>query len=124
MTDTHIEITGDTASVVDRDGNVLGQYNSVIDAVAAQTLHGGEGNSGAFDMTGMPEGTPIPSNDGPHRGPDFHDDRTPSVTFGGAAGHITTPGYGQSSSALNPTDLPPSAPLTHPVWKWPRDVNP
>lgn len=60
----------------------------------------------------------------------------PTLT-GGAAGGIQTPGYTKTNTmpmiqvweadpnaTLNPIDLQPSATLTHPVWKYPHDVNP
>lgn len=145
-------------------GRVVGEFNHVIDATHALGLYGGEGASGAYDdMDSMPDGTPVPDNDGPHMGPDFHDDRTPGIsTFaqaygvdpelsGGAAGAITTPQYtkvnttpftqhwtqDEPASPANignpeanplatssPFDNQTYSPLTHPVWKYPHDVNP
>ena len=141
-------------------GRVVGQFNHVIDATHALHGYGGEGASGAYDdVSSMPDGTPVPANDGPHLGPDFHDPRTPGIaTFaqaydedpgltGGAAGSITTPGYTQPNTTpvtqhwtqgepaapanipteanplatTSPFDLPPTAPLTHPVWTYPFD---
>lgn len=158
---------GTPVSLQDSDGNVLGRYAQVIDAYHAKALHNTPaqaGASGAYDdMDSMPDGTPVPDNDGPHMGPDFHDDRTPSIsTFagaygvdpelsGGAAGAITTPQYtkvnttpftqhwtqDEPASPANignpeanplatssPFDNQTYSPLTHPVWKYPHDVNP
>lgn len=141
---------GVPVSLVDgSSGRVVGQYANVIDATHALHSYGGEGASGAYDdMDAVPDGTPVPANDGPHYGPDFHDDRTPGIsTFagaygedpsltGGAAGSITTPGHikpnttpqiqvweAEPNATLNPTDLQPSAPVTHPKWMWPHDPN-
>jgi hypothetical protein len=130
-------------------GRVIGQFSHVIDAAHAVGLYGGEGASGAYDnATGVPPGSvPHPGTTATDAPSPFDYGCDPAQS---AATGIETPMYAQgfttpfaqhvtsdpvtpmnigNGASFNPAvypnvDITTPPPITHPTWRYPRDVNP